>query len=62
MSRVSKDSVGDKGKKGCSSEESLGKGKKCNNAGAFWVYSGRRMENNCEGPFMAAGLGLECKI
>lgn len=59
MSRVSEDSVGDKGKKGCSSKESLGKGKKCND---FWVYSGRRMENNCEGPFMAAGLGLECKI
>lgn len=63
FSRVSKDSIGVTGKKDCSREgERLGNGKECNGPGAFPVHSGKRMQTGCEGPLMAAGLGLECRI
>lgn len=49
-------------KKGCFREGlRLGKGKDCDGPGAFQRYSVRRVQTGCEGPLMAAGLGLEGK-
>lgn len=50
MSCISKNSVGDRGRKAVSARGKLGKGKECSGAGAFFVYSGRRMQTDCEGP------------